>query len=163
MLGPDGRAQRGWVTVLVAPKSSVPYPSPSPELARRIRNTVAERAPATVALRIEPPQYVAVSVLATVTPEDPSTAAAVEARVRDALNRFLHPLTGGADRAGWAFGESVHLSQVASVIEGTPGVDYASRILLACGDAVYDAAVPVPSNMLIAAGNHELTLQLGDH
>jgi hypothetical protein len=162
ILGPDGRAQRGWITVLVAPKSTAQFPSPSPELARRIRDAVAERAPATVALRIEPPQYVAVSVLATLTPEDPSAAAAVEARVRDALNRFLHPLHGGPGNAGWAFGESVHLSQIAGVIEATPGVDYASRILLASGDTVYDATVAVPSHMLVAAGNHELTLRLGD-
>ena len=102
-------------------------------------------------------------MLATVTPEDPSAAAAVEARVRDALNRFLHPLNGGSGRAGWAFGESVHISQIASVIEATPGVDYASRILLASGDTLYDETVPVPSNMLVAAGNHELTLRLGDN
>jgi predicted phage baseplate assembly protein len=159
--GPDGRAQRGWITVLVAPRSAAPFPSPSPELARRIRQAVAERAPATVALRIEAPDYVAVSVLATLAPEDPSVSAAVEARVRDALTRFLHPLTGGPDGAGWAFGESVHLSQIARVIETTPGVDYATRIMLACGDALYDTSVPVPSNMLIAAGNHELTLRTG--
>jgi hypothetical protein len=95
------------------------------------------------------------------TPQDPSTAAAVEARVRDTLNRFLHPLTGGPDGAGWAFGEPVHLSQIARVIEDTPGVDYATRIILACGDTLYDARVPVPTNKLIAAGNHELTLRMG--
>lgn len=159
--GPDGHAQRGWITVLVAPKSTAPYPAPSPELTRRIRQAVAERAPATAALRIEAPQYVVVSVLATLAPEDPSVAAAVEARVRDALNRFLHPLMGGADGAGWAFGQSVHLSQIAKVIEATPGVDYATRIMLACDNALYDSSVPVPTNRLIAAGNHELTLRMG--
>jgi uncharacterized phage protein gp47/JayE len=159
--GPDGRAQRGWITVLVAPKSAAPYPSPSPELARRIRQAVARRGPATAALRVEAPDYVAVSVIATLAPEDPSIAAAVEARVRDALNRFLHPLSGGPDGTGWAFGESVHLSQIAAVIEATPGVDYATRIMLAAGDSLYDTSVPVPANRLVAAGNHELTLRIG--
>jgi hypothetical protein len=55
----------------------------------------------------------------------------------------------------------VHLSQIARVIETTHGVDYATRIMLACGDALHDTSVPVPSNMLIAAGNHELTLRMG--
>ena len=159
--GRDGHAQRGWITVLVAPKSSAQFPSPSPELARRIRDALAMRAPAAVGLRIEPPQYVAVSVIATITPEDPSAAAAVEARVREALNRFLHPLNGGTGKTGWEFGESVHISQIARVIESTPGVDYASRIMLASNDALYDAEVAVPPNMLPAAGNHELTLRLG--
>lgn len=159
--GPDGHAQRGWITLLVAPKSRAALPVPSPELARRVRQALADRAPASVALRVHAPVYQTVSVLATLAPQDPSAAAAVEARVRDALNRFLHPIFGGVTGAGWAFGESVHVSQVAALIEATPGVDYATRILLASGDTLYDTTVPVPVDVLVAAGSHELTLRMG--
>ena len=50
--------------------------------------------------------YASVSLHAVIVPADPSLAAAIEARVRTAINRFLHPpLDGGNDRRGWQFGE----------------------------------------------------------
>jgi hypothetical protein len=122
---------------------------------------VAAHAPAAVVLRIQPPAYVPVSVLATLTPDDAAAVAVVEARVRAALNRFLHPLTGGPSGEGWDFGQPLYLSQIAGVIEATPGVDFAGGILLGCEGTVYDGLVPVPANATIAAGNHELTLRIG--
>jgi hypothetical protein len=54
----------------------------------------------------------------------------------------------------------VYLSQIASVIEATPGVDYATAIVLRMNGQVYDNFVPVPADTLIAAGTHELKLAL---
>lgn len=162
LVGPDGHAQRGAVSVALAPRTLDARPMPSPELARRVRAYIAERAPAGVVLRMTPPAYIAVSILATIAPTDPSLAAIVEARVRDALNRFLHPLTGGPNGDGWEFGEALHVSHIALVIERTPGVDFASSLLIESGGHVHDGVLDVPPDHLVAAGAHELTLRVGN-
>ena len=44
--------------------------------------------------------------------------------VRDALERFLHPVFGGPNGTGWDLGRDVFMSDVAAELERTPGVDY---------------------------------------
>ena len=163
LTGPAGHAQRGWVTLLVAPDSHDPQPQPSPEFRRRVREHVAARVPATVTrqVRIAGPQYLPVSIQAEIVPHLPAEAALVEARVREGLNRFLHPLSGGFDGGGWSFGQPVYLSQIARIVEETPGVDYAGLIRLSANELVFADVVPVETNTLVAAGPHELKLSVG--
>src|SRR5207244_9452256 len=111
LAGPDGRAQRGWITLVVVPHSIEARPALNAELARTVLEHVAAYAPAAVRLRVTGPQYAAVSVHSVVVPVDAADAARVEERVRRALDRFLHPLSGGREGRGWAFGQPVRLSQ----------------------------------------------------
>src|SRR5262249_25855597 len=117
--GPDGRPQRGWVTLLIAPQSSDPQPQPTPELIRRVRDFIALHCPATVSgrVRILSPQYVPVSIRATIVPFDANNAARIEQAARAALNLFLHPLIGGRAGDGWQFGQPIYLSQIAALLE----------------------------------------------
>ena len=160
---PDGHALRGWVTLIVVPHSLESRPFPSAELCRRLRQHLAGRVPATLANHIQvlPPMYVPVSVQAEIVPRRAAEAAEVEARVRENLNRFLHPLTGVALGSGWDFGQVLHFSQIAAVIEHTAGVDYVSRIKLKQGDRIFDQFVPVAADGLVCAGDHELMLTVG--
>jgi hypothetical protein len=41
-----------------------------------------------------------------------------------AVSAYLHPLTGGADGAGWPFGRAVHASELYALLDRQPGVDY---------------------------------------
>jgi hypothetical protein len=161
--GPAGRAQRGWVTLVVVPQSAVPQPQPSVGTRRRVREYITERVPATAAqhLRVHGPSYALVSVQAEIVPLQADQAAVVEARVRGNLNRFLHPLTGGVDRQGWTFGETVHLSQISRVIKGTEGVDHASNVGLSVAGRIFAESIPVGADTLIAPGDHELKLVVG--
>jgi len=161
--GPDGRAQRGWVTVLIVPHSSDARPRPAVELRRRVRDYLAARVPAAIAgrLRVEEPRYVGVSVSADIVPAVAASAALVEARVRVRLDRFLHPLLGGTAGEGWDFGETVHISQIASVIEATDGVDFATAIGLAVEGRLAGGSIPIEPDMLVAPGDHELKLIVG--
>lgn len=161
--GPAGHAQRGWITLVVAPYSPDPQPQPSPGFGGRVCDYLTRHVPATLAsrVRIVGPQYTPVGVQASIVPHTPGEAAQVEARVRGNLNRFLHPLDGGPDGQGWAFGQAVHLSQIARVIEETPGVAYAQEIRLGVGDQVYGDMVPMDAYTLVAAGDHELKLSTG--
>jgi predicted phage baseplate assembly protein len=163
--GPDGHAQRGWVTVVVVPFSLDARPALTPELRRLVREHLSQRAPAALArrVRIIGPQYASIGVQAEIAPLQPGEAAAVEASVRDALNQFLHPLTGGPDGQGWNFGQTVYLSQIARVIEGAEGVDYASLIRLTVNEQIYDESAPVDVDMLASAGDHMLKLIIGEN
>jgi hypothetical protein len=78
----------------------------------------------------------------------------------EALAAFLHPLGGGADGLGWDFGQPVSLSQIARLIEETPGVDCAPQVALRLGDELCGDWVRVAPGALIAAGRHELKLTL---
>jgi uncharacterized phage protein gp47/JayE len=160
--GPDGHAQRGWVTLVVVPRTLDAQPQPTPEFQLRVLNYLAARAPVAAMrqIRIAGPSYAPVGIWAEVVASDVNQLAQLEAVLRNNLNRFLHPLTGGALGQGWEFGQPVYLSQIASVIEATPGVDYATAIVLRMNGQVYDNFVPVPADTLIAAGTHELKLAL---
>lgn len=171
LAGEDGHARRGWVTLLVVPQSPEPQPQPSPELRQHVCEYLAGRAPAAVAgrIRVIGPAYSPVSVRAEIIPHDPADAALVEARVRAGLNGFLHPLTGGQESLGWDFGQPLYLSQIAQVIETTPGVDYAKEIVLGLQPAadnglvrVFNEYVPVDAGTLVCAGTHEIKITLGE-
>ena len=165
LTGPDGFAQRGWVTLVVVPDSPERQPTPTVELRRQVRDHVAARCAAAVAsrIRVSGPEYVPVTVVAEVVPLDPEQAALVQARVRANLDAFLHPVTGGPHGLGWNFGEPVYLSQIAGLIEGeTDGVDYCLRLRLAVEGTLYEEVVPIRDSALVSAGDHEITVTLGD-
>lgn len=163
VVGPAGHAQRGWMTVLIVPHGLDARPMPSPELRRRVREYLAARVVAGLAanIRVLGPRYLPVSVQVECVPRQAGQAAEVEERLRTALNRFLHPLTGGRSRRGWDFGEPVHISQVARVIQEAEGVDHSRRLVLSAEGRVFDELVPVGVNTLVAPGEHELRLLVG--
>jgi hypothetical protein len=165
LTGPDGFAQRGWVTVVVVPDSPERQPVPTVELRRQVRDHISARCPASLAsrIRVTGPAYVAVTVLAEIVPLDPGEAALVQARVRANLDAFLHPVTGGPGGLGWTFGQPVYLSQIARVVEEeTDGVDYCVHLRLSVAGTLYEEAVPIGTDALVSAGDHEITLSLRD-
>jgi predicted phage baseplate assembly protein len=161
--GPDGHAQRGWITVIVVPRAVDAQPLPTAELQRRVVEHLRACVPATVTrrLRVVEPCYVALRIAAEIVPLQPDQAALVEARVRQALEGFLHPLTGGPDGSGWGFGEGVHLSNIAAEIGATDGVDYASDIRMYVGEGEVGGSVAVARDALVCSGSHEIKLVLG--
>jgi hypothetical protein len=160
--GTSGRVERGHVTLAVAPWSRDARPDPSVELLARIRLGLTQRLPAGLArgLHLVRAEYSVVTVHASVATMAPSDAAAVEEQLRARLDAYLHPLTGNAGR-GWAFGEPVHLSAIARLVEETDGVDHADWLRLTL-DGAYagDVARPGP-DALVSSGDHQLTLSIG--
>ena len=157
---PDGRGARGYVGLILVPASTAAQPQPSLELRATVARHLAARMPAGVAdrLRLAGPRYVPVGVRAEVLPRRAGDAGHVEARLREALNRFLHPLSGGADGRGWAFGQTVALSDLAALLEATEGVDAVRFLQLMVGQTVHGDTVPVAADELICAGDSQLKL-----
>jgi hypothetical protein len=71
---------------------------------------------------------VEVTVTAQVVPLSLETVDALRASVVMALDRFLHPLTGGFDGRGWPFGRRPHLSELYGVIEAVAGIDHVQSL-----------------------------------
>ena len=137
------RFRPGWVTLLIVPRATDARPLPGAELVRRVRQGLAARTFAGIRgrLNVVGPGYVRVTVEATIVPADLDEAAAVRGRAVAALDRFLHPLTGGPDGTGWAFGRDVYLSEVCEVLERVDGVDHVEEVRL-LADRMQAAAGP---------------------
>ena len=83
---------------------------------------------------LEAPSYVGVSVQAEVgiTPDyaSPQARQAIVQQLQSRLYRFLNPLTGGPDGKGWRFGTPVYKSDIVSLLQTVPGVQYLGTVEL---------------------------------
>jgi len=158
-----GRTLPGFITILIIPWSEAPQPYPSLGLRDEILRHLETRAPAGLIasgrIYVTGPEYHAVDVSATIVPLRDDEAGLVESRVREALERFLHPLRGGPSATGWQFGRSVHRSDVARVIESVEGVDHAELLQLLVSDEVRGETVEVSPQRIVAAGKIRLRLK----
>jgi predicted phage baseplate assembly protein len=160
--GPAGSGMPGWVTVVVAPRGDQAQPQPSGELMRRVREHLARRVAAAVAaqVRVVGPRYQPVALAAEIVVAERERAAEIEETLRGRLADFLHPLRGGLGGTGWSFGEPVRLSHAATLIETTPGVEYAEDLQLSVEGAIFGESVPIDADRLPANGRHLLKLRL---
>jgi predicted phage baseplate assembly protein len=152
----------GWVTLILVPRSLDPQPIPSYELKQEVAQYIAERAPSTIEsgrISVIPPDYLLIGVSAIVAARQIDESGAVKTAVVDALNKFFHPLYGGPEGRGWPFGRSVHLSDVAKLIEGIEGVDYVRLLELLLNSIPAGNTVTVPPERLVAAGTMLITME----
>ncbi|MBV9815022.1 MAG: putative baseplate assembly protein [Alphaproteobacteria bacterium] len=158
--GPDGTGERGWITLVVIPGSVDPAPMPTPGLLAEVAAELEARVPAAIVGQIvlAPPTYTPVGVRADIVPHHADEAALVEARLRERLTAFLHPLTGGSAGTGWDFGQPVYLSQIAALVEQTEGVDFVPLLQLIVDDGVAGDMVAISSGALVTQGDHQLKL-----
>ena len=133
-LPPDNES--GVVTVIVVPKGEAERPMPSTGLIRYVEDYLDRRRLVTTKIRVLGPAYRAVTVDAEVVLKPQALGAADEvARLSEsAVRDFLHPLTGGAKKAGWEFGRSVHISELYYLLEKELDVDHVATLELN-GDA----------------------------
>lgn len=169
----SGEHAPGWVTLLVVPNDQRRKPTPSVGLKRQVRRGVSERAPARLVARdrieVRGPSYVSVGAEATIVAGDVGSLGALEDRIEDLVSAFLHPLTGGEDGDGWAFGDLPALSDVFALLEGTDGVDYVAELQLQFEGSQNVVSVtegePTPSvapDALVHSGVHDFTVRFDD-
>jgi len=144
----------GAVTVLIIPDGKEPRPQPSAGLRESVLEGLRQRAGADIGdgIFVIGPQYSPVDVTTHVAPKVPSEAGLVERRVREALERFFHPLRGGPGGSGWELGRDVYLSDVAAVIERVEGVDYAQHVELLRDGAPQGDRLDIAAEEMVVAG-----------
>jgi len=133
-------ADAGRMGVIVVPNAAAARPTPSLGLLRRVQAHLQERCCPTADLWVAGPEWIAVTVEATVMPTSFEEADVVRERVRTALERFLHPLTGGPDGQGWAFGRKPHGSDLSALIEAVAGVDHVRTLSVSLQPETGDVA-----------------------
>jgi predicted phage baseplate assembly protein len=155
-----GRELPGVVRLVVVPRDGSRRPVPSGELRRLVHGAVAARLPATAVagLVVEGPRYRPVGATVRVRPTSAAEPGVVRAAVGAKLDGFLDPLTGGPEGTGWPLGRPVHASDVASQLEGVPGVDVVTRLVLEAEGSPMGDRVEVPPDTLVCAG--PVTVQL---
>ncbi|WP_139983209.1 putative baseplate assembly protein [Nocardioides litoris] len=76
------------------------------------------------------PFYQGVSVVALVHGAPGRPQGLVKQRAVDALNRFINPLTGGPDSAGWPFDADLNVAGITQLLESVEGVERVEEALL---------------------------------
>lgn len=162
----SGRNELGWTTVHIVPDSQDAQPIPSLELRRAVQRYLADRADVTVVdqkhIVVGPPQYVPVTVEATIFAKSLDLVATAEQRVKKQLEDFLHPLKGGPDQEGWEFGRDLAASDLYTLFEAIDEVDHVGPVRLFLGDSSSDEQVVVEPDALIASGPHRITMSVAN-
>jgi predicted phage baseplate assembly protein len=149
----------GDVSVMIVPNSADPNPQPDRELLRRVRQSLIQSCPATATVHAIGPLYMRIGVQVEIGLASLEGAGVVARKVEEALAAFLHPLTGGFDGSGWAFGREPHRSDIFTVIARIPEVDHIRALAL---DAVEDLpGIRETGRFLVYSGVHRVQLVLG--
>lgn len=106
----------------------------APQLREQILAYLSERKLLGVAVELQEPEYIGVSVQTEVGLEpaynNPQAQQEILFNLRVALYRFLNPLTGGPEGKGWIFGRPVYPSDIVALFQQTPGVQYLGIVQL---------------------------------
>lgn len=152
----DEKPSPGEVSVIIVPRSTDDKPLPSLELINRVQDYLQANGLPTVNVSVVGPLYVSVEVAVEIALASMEGASAVEQAVHQKLADFLHPLTGGLDGNGWAFGRKPHKSDFYALIEAVQGVDHIRSLTVA--ETEDQAGVIDTGRFLVYSGEHTVTL-----
>ncbi|NEO93835.1 MAG: hypothetical protein F6K56_28020, partial [Moorea sp. SIO3G5] len=144
----------GRVELIVLPDSAARQPTPSLGLLDLVEAYIQNRCAPTFDLQVTGPYWVDVTVTAEVVPISLAVSEAVVFGVNDALNNFLHPLTGGVEGQGWPFGRQPHKSDLYRLIESVPGVNYVNSLSIDLAEIPDEQK----KRFLIYSGEHQISL-----
>lgn len=149
----------GVITVIVLPFLPQGHPNPSPGLLQAMSSYLRRRRVVGTRVEVIGPTYLELAVQAEVQAQAGVNKAVLQTDVVAALNKFLDPLQGGPDGAGWPFGRDVYRSEIMRVIDEVPGVDYVASLALVGEDGQPQCGnVCLGPTWLVEAGNHQITV-----
>ena len=165
--GADASLVRLLVVPQVTPDSLGRLPDeelrrPPAELLRRIADALDARRLLGTRLLVAPPTYQGVTVVAQLTAQTSRPSAGVREAALRALYRYLSPLTGGPEGAGWPFGWPVQAFDISAVLADVPGVATVDEVLVFPADLVTarrgdrTARLEVGRDALIMSYHHQV-------
>ncbi len=149
--------QPGVVTIVVVPDSGKAKSIPGTAFLQNVHNYLCSHRLITTKICLIPPLYIEVGVTAQVIIKSGYSQSNLELKIKEELDRFLHPLTGGMDGKGWPFGRSIYQSEIYQAIVNLPGVDYVNEIVLSAGTGAESDGkgnYSIPPQGLICPGEH---------
>lgn len=106
----------------------------TPQLTERVLSYLDERRLLGVEILCSQPDYVGVAVQTEVALDtaynNPRAQQEILLKLQTALYRFLNPLTGGSEGKGWSFGRPVYSSDIVTLLQSVPGVQYLGAVQL---------------------------------
>jgi predicted phage baseplate assembly protein len=102
----------------------------SESLMRTISDYLDQHRVVGTAVEVTTPYYQGVSVVALLHGSAGRPPGVVRQRAADVLNRFINPLTGGSDGAGWPFDADLNVATITQLLEAVEGVDRVEEALL---------------------------------
>ena len=147
----------GIITLIVLPELPATRPVPSPALRRAISAYLRPRRIVGTRVEVVGPVYRKVSVVARVQSATGINKRNLQTRLKQRIDSFFDPLSGGPDATGWPFGRDVYRSEVLQVIDETPGVENVLSLALITEDGR-----PQCNNLcigptgLVDSGEHEI-------
>ena len=144
---------------------------PSAELRSAVLQYLEERRLIGTTLEVRGPQYIWVSVHATLVVQegiDPETNDQIRRRAETELYRYLNPFVGGPRQDGWTFGRDLHSTEIYSLLQRVPGVEFVGSINISVtepGGSPAKAAptkapprIAVPRHGLICSSGHQVII-----
>jgi len=134
------------------------------QILERISNSLDERRLVGTRLLVQPPDYLWLTAVVSLTSRPRFDPAEVRTEVLRALYRLYDPLVGGPDGTGWPFGRSVQSHEVHAALARIPGVDMSQEVRVALFPAEADtgrraAAVDrmdLPDTGLVYSFDHQV-------
>lgn len=152
------------VTVVIVPYSQSLRPFPSEGFVRTVCRHLDRHRLLTMRVHVIGPEYVRVSVRATVRLNAEFGQTETLARIQKSLDDFLRPLPADDDPVGegWPFGRTVFRSEIYQLLESVEGVDCVEKVTLAAtGVGVarsVEGNILIPPQSLVYPGGHSLEL-----
>ncbi|RIK74675.1 putative baseplate assembly protein [candidate division KSB1 bacterium] len=150
----------GNVTVVAVPalRSNRVTPAAGAGFLHTVQRHLEARRLVATAVHVIAPAYVQISVRGKIFKQKKSDATAVQARALAALQKFLHPLTGGPNEDGWTFGRPVYAAEIYQLLDDVEGVDHVVGIELEAValQQLAQKVITIPPNALVYSGEHQL-------
>jgi predicted phage baseplate assembly protein len=113
--------------------------APPRQILERIYNSLDERRLVGTRLLVQPPDYLWLTAVVSLSARPRFKPAEVRTEVLRALYRLYDPLVGGPDGTGWPFGRSVQSHEVHAALARIPGVDMSREVRVALFPAEADS------------------------
>jgi predicted phage baseplate assembly protein len=163
----DVAAGRNTVRLLLVPASArtdAPIPPQELRLDDRARSEVMayldERRLLTYTVQIDAPPYRYVSVEVDVRARKRANKETLQANIQKQLYRFINPVHGGPEGAGWPWERNLFPSEVTAMVQGVDGVEYVEALRFFVVDEAtgtrsrVDGPITCLPNGLLASFNH---------
>lgn len=118
----------GTAGLIVVPFGEAAQPVPSSGLLTQVHSYLVARCDPTVRLWVSGPDWSAVDVSVALEAESFDEAEQIEAQVRAALNRYIHPLHGGPTGKGWPYGRYPRESEIFALLQRIGGVKFVHSV-----------------------------------
>lgn len=163
----------GVVRVLLVPNVDVPdgpIPKEELDLIHSVREAVQayldERRLLAMRVEIAAPEYIQVAVEARVRVKPEFNTDLIAENIKSRLYGFINPVCGGPKGQGWPFGRSLFASDLLSLVQNTPDVEYIEEVKFFTVDwvsgqrqEIFDK-LKVPVNSLICSAEHKVEVKI---